>query len=200
MTTLDEARPGQSPVPARVAAVAGGICAAFGAVFLIGWLLGDGGAAFVSSRMKANTALGYALVGAAIVAQALRARERDRAPHPRSARTDAAGLASPILAAVAAAVAIATAIEYAVDVDLGLDELIARDPDVVRETDGRPGRLAPNTALAIGGLALAVLTAQVRRLGAVSQLFSCVVLAVGTLPVTAAKAEYGEMRMNDVGR
>ncbi len=87
---------------------------------------------FVS--MKANTALGFLLLGIAmLLAPPLAARSR-------------AVAAGRLAAALAALLGLATLAEYVFDLDLGIDQLLfSEDPQPVRTT--YPGRMSPVTAL-----------------------------------------------------
>lgn len=105
----------------------------FGAVMLSFWLLGGPALIeLVAWRCKANTCVGRILGGASlVVAAAQRAAVRRIWAVQVSTMT-----VLPVL----------TLLEYGAGVDLGIDELIARDWPY-RESAAHPNRMAPNAAL-----------------------------------------------------
>ncbi len=160
---------------ARVAVITGAACLALGSFFLVAWFFDESTIAFASSRMKTNTSLGLALVGGAIAARGLATmRGGDRTAHVLEH-------IALVLATLALALALATGAQHLGLRDLGIDELLAHDPDVQQETGSYPNRMAPNAALSLGALAIAVVAGRVRRLGALSHLTACLVLGVGML-------------------
>ncbi|MGH9884978.1 MAG: PAS domain S-box protein, partial [bacterium] len=91
------------------------------------------------ASMKLNTALALVLLGAALRFSIL----RDAGARSRLARG---------LAAIAVAIAAASLLEYGLGIELGIDELIRRDPTTV----DAPGRMAPATAGCLVLLGVAV--------------------------------------------
>lgn len=83
--------------------------------------------------MKANTALGFMLVGALVWLVGT-----DRQAPAR------------VVGVVLTVLGLATVVEYAVDVSLGIDELLATDPG----TTGVPGRMGLNSAIAFTGVGI----------------------------------------------
>lgn len=125
-------------VDMRAPAIAGGLVLAIAATAAVGWALGIDPLTSVVpgwATLKPNTALCFALLGAALVAT-----PRWRAP----------------LAAFPALLASLSGIEWAIDVDLGIDELLARDPASLAAGQP-PGRMAAATAIGIllGALSIA---------------------------------------------
>lgn len=112
---------------------------------LLGWLLGvpaltDFGVG--SEAVRANTAVCFILIALAV---ALAARPVSAAGVSRTA----------ILPAfVVVIVSALTGAQYLWGIDLGIDQLIVLDPST---TEGAPGRMAPNTALAFLGGSLGLL-------------------------------------------
>jgi two-component system cell cycle sensor histidine kinase/response regulator CckA len=125
----------------RLAAALGVTAALVGLAVFAGWLVGA--APFQSlipglATMKANTAVSFALLGAAVVVAVVR-------PGRPSL--------SIALAIVPLLVALATAVEYAGSIDLGIDQLLVRDPSSVLN----PGRMSLATAIALALLAVAII-------------------------------------------
>ena len=100
----------------------------------------------VGDSMKANTALCFALLALSTLLVV------DEKPTPVSRR------ASVVSAALALAIAGLSFAGYVLDVTLPIDEMIARDP-----IGTPPGRMAPNTALGLALVAIALLTIRGRR-------------------------------------
>jgi signal transduction histidine kinase len=103
------------------------------------------------SEMKANTALGFVLAGAALWLRLLAQRRRVLAWLP------------PILAAAVALLGIITLSEYVFSRDLGIDQMLFNDPGAAHTAS--PGRMAPHTAFgfALLGTALLLLGFRQRR-------------------------------------
>ena len=125
--------------PFKKAAVAAGLCAAvIGALALTGWAAGSEllkrGLADAAS-MKANTAIGFVLLGLALAALAGGTR-------PRAVRA---------LCAAVAVLAGLTFLQYPLGIDIGIDRLLFADAE-----PPYPGRMAPATALALLGLCAAL--------------------------------------------
>ena len=139
--------------------------AAIGLVVLSGWLTGSEALKSIglgTEVMKANTALG--LVAAAVCLTAL------MSPSRRARRVaTVAGLLVLLDGA-------AHLCEYALEVDLGIDQALFRDAPAVLN----PGRMAPNTAIALALFGCAALLSR-RRVGRVwpSNPLALAVLAIG---------------------
>ncbi len=119
----------------RLALGAGVFALAVALIMLMAWLLG---ASFLrsgpgSGEIKANTAVAFAALGAALIF-AVRAPTRWR----RTIR---------VLALIAIAIAALTLIEYMAGISLGIDQLLVRDP--AKPGAFHPGRPAPQTAIAL---------------------------------------------------
>jgi signal transduction histidine kinase len=117
----------------RYAWLAGAVAIVFGVAMLALWLSGDPALVkFAAWRGKTNTCLGLALCGAALWAcSSLRP----------GARRIAAALAGAI-----ALIAALTLTEYIAGVDLGIDQLIARDWPFA-ESAAHPNRMSPHAAV-----------------------------------------------------
>jgi signal transduction histidine kinase len=161
-----EARTGDIDLrrPASIAGAAVLICAAG---LLAAWVLGSPAtAAVLSPVMKANTALALGMLAASLLLQ-LRGDAR----------------AGRLLAVVGLSIGALTVFEYAAGIDLGIDQLLARDA-TNEESFLHPGRMAPNAALSLfllgGALATFARESQVwRRVAATA------VLAVGVISLFA---------------
>ncbi len=131
----------------RVRGCAAGLAvAAIGAAGLAGWVFDLSVLKSVSAdwvSMKANTAVGFVLLGMAIALLGVY-------PHSRRARA-----AARALAGVAAAIGLLTLGEYVTGDDLGIDELLFADEPTPVETTF-PGRMAFVTALGLVFLGAAV--------------------------------------------
>ena len=119
-----------------------------GSLVLVGWLLGIERRMAVPASivsMKANTAVAVGLLGASVLL--------DRAGRQRLAR---------VAAAAALAIGAAALVEHIWDLDLGIDELLARDRAPL--PGGAPGRPAIVTSIAIvcGGVAVLLLDVAIR--------------------------------------
>ncbi len=121
----------------RTRVLSAGAVAALGAfVLVVGWF---GGVDLVTrvhpdlESMKANTAVGFVLVGGALALA-----------DGRTAR------ASAVLGALGLALGAATVLEYALGLELGIDELLVDDP--ATRPGGFPGRMGLNTALCFSAL------------------------------------------------
>ncbi|MGW4569054.1 PAS domain S-box protein [Streptomyces sp. NPDC004561] len=148
------------------------LAAALGATGLCGWLFGIDALMRVpgaDEAMNANSALALLALGVSLF---LVARRR---------------VTPWTIAAVRAAAAVAvvigglTVVEYVTGTALGIDELLF-DDDTARVAAQVPGRMAPNTAVALVVGGLAALCASAPRLSAwVSQLLGLTVLTLGML-------------------
>ena len=131
-----------------------GLVAALGVAVLLGWTLdltplnSFGPELLV---MKANTAVGFLLTGAALWSL----------QEGRGARVRRAGHAC---AAVTAAIGAVTLAQYVLGLDLGIDQVLFRDAPGAALTS-HPGRMAPNTALGFLTVGLALLSLDRRTTG-----------------------------------
>ena len=127
------------------------VAVAAGALALLGWLLGaDALKAIVPGHvaMKANTAVCLIALGAALGCVRGGGRSRLRLP-------------ARVAAALVGALAVATLSQYVLGRDLGIDQLLFREPPGATGTSDA-GRMAPNTALAFTMLAVALLMLDAR--------------------------------------
>src|SRR5215468_7510601 len=151
--------------PRRYVVLAGSVAAAFGAVMLS--FSASGAPAlirFASWRCKTNTSIGLVLGGASLVAAA-------------SPRAMGRGIAA-VLASAVTVLGGLTLLEYAAWIDLGIDELIAKDWPFA-ESAAHPNRMAPNAALAFLLFGPAVLLApRARRLARVGQALALALIAL----------------------
>ena len=148
----------------QVAQACGLITTLIGATGLAGWLFDI--STFKSilphlASMKANTAAGLALAGAALI---LAAPE-----HPALWRRRA----SFICAAVVTLVGLLTLAEYLLSVNLGIDQMLFTEPPGAIMTPF-PGRMGANTAFcfAAAGGALLLLNTQSRKLGHLAEVMT----------------------------
>lgn len=143
----------------RVPTAGGGLAAAIGLVALAGWATGlDPLIRFVPgwATLKVNTALALVALGLSLLV-----------PRGRP------------LAAAAGALAVATAAQWLVGVDLGIDELFARDPES-EALGAPPGRMAAATST---GLALAAGAVLSRARPALGQALGAATVAVAGVAV-----------------
>jgi signal transduction histidine kinase len=149
----------------RYVILAGSVAVAFGAVMLSFWL--SGGPAlirFVAWRCKTNACVGLLLGGLSLVAMSSR-------------RAAVRGIGAALAGAVTLLAAL-TLLEYAAGIDLGIDELIARDWPFL-ESAAHPNRMAPNAALSFLLFGPAVLLApRSRRLAGVGQALALALIAL----------------------
>jgi PAS domain S-box-containing protein len=167
--------PGSELYPARLAEglhrvclAAGGLTLLLGFAVLVGWaydLEPMKNLVHGSSTMKPNTALGFGASGTAILALAL--------GHTRRAQ----GL-SAVAAMVPVLAGTLTLAEYAFHRDLGIDQLLFRDPVPALY----PGRMAPTTAACLVVLGASLLFAA-RGRGRVSARLVVASMLVGFLAV-----------------
>ncbi|MGW7253605.1 SpoIIE family protein phosphatase [Streptomyces sp. NPDC054834] len=159
---------------ARSAAQAASVVAAMlGAVGLSGWILGIGVLKSVlpgvDASMKPNTAVALLALGVSLFMVVRR---------PATRRTIAVARAAAVLAAL---IAVFTITEYVTGARLGIDELLF-DDDTARVATGVPGRMAPNTAMALALASLASWCASTPRLPAwTSQIPGLAVLGLGMM-------------------
>ncbi len=115
--------------------IAGGAAVAVSVLVIIGWILGLPTLISVVpglATMKANTALGFILAGSSLWFSQSQEPDRQR----RFAR---------VYSVAVIVLSVLTLAEYFADLDLGIDELLFRDPFTARSS--YPGRMAPATAL-----------------------------------------------------
>lgn len=166
---LDRPDDARDEAALRLARGAGVAALALALAFLVAWLTrAPALVGFASARMKTNTALCMATLAASLLL---------RCDAPRGERRDRAGVIAAAAGALLAGLSLA---QYLVDADLGIDELLARDP----MTDGfgrHPNRMAPSSALGFILLGLSLLLARHprRAVAGASQW-----LAAATLTVT----------------
>ena len=165
----------------RAANACGLITAAIGLLAIVGWALGLDALTRVLpglAAMKVNTALGLVALGAGL---RLRARRR----------------LSFALGASAAVVGLMTLGEYLGGVDLGIDQVLARDVITPQEATFPPGRMAPPTALCFLLFGVGLLASGVaklapnrksplsRRLGYGVELLTLTATVIGALSLIA---------------
>ncbi|MGW5606182.1 SpoIIE family protein phosphatase [Streptomyces sp. NPDC003753] len=171
-----EGLPFREPAVSGVRAVAQGaalMTAAFGVVGLSGWVFGIGVLKSVlpgvAASMKPNTAVALLALGLSVSMVARR---------PLTPRKINAARSAAVLAAVIGGL---TLLEYLTKVNAGVDQLLFRD-DTARVATGAPGRMAPNTAVALTLGSVASLCASTFRLPAwTSQIPALAVLTLGML-------------------
>jgi signal transduction histidine kinase len=154
----------------RYARIAGGCVAGFAGVLLMLWLSGDPHLVqLAASRSETNTCIGLMLGGAALLGFA---SERARARR-----------AAVILASAMAVLGGAMLLQYGAGIELGIDELVARDWPF-SERDAHPNRMSPNAALSFTMLGpILVLASSTRRLAVVGQVLALVLLALDVVAV-----------------
>jgi signal transduction histidine kinase len=157
----------------RFAPVAAGVAvAAIGALVLAGWAMEADtlkrvGHGLVS--MKANTALGFLVLGVALL---LLTHGRSA---PGGAWTETAGR---LLGAFATLMAVATLGQYATGIDLGIDQLLFRDrPHAVATVS--PGRMALNTAFAFLMTGLATVAVGRKRIHTLGEVLAVLTAFIG---------------------
>jgi PAS domain S-box-containing protein len=153
---------------ALVAAASGASVAALGGLVVAGWL--TIAVALIQvlpgfPPMQYNTALGFMICGAALLAAALDLRRP-----------------TALLGGLAAAIGLGTLCEYLFGADLGIDDLLIET--YVFTGVANPGRMAPNSAVALAliGAALLGLSSQSasRRRHLYPALLGSIVIALGT--------------------
>ncbi|HEY0476164.1 MAG TPA: ATP-binding protein [Kofleriaceae bacterium] len=149
----------------RYARLAGSFALAVGGVLLAFWLSGDPALVeFAAWRGKVNTCIAMVCSGAALLGYA-------------SQRAGARRLALGF-AIAATLLGGATLLEYAAGIDLGIDELIARDWPFA-ESAAYPNRMSPNAALSFAVLGpVLILASRTRRLALCGQLLALFVMAL----------------------
>jgi PAS domain S-box-containing protein len=168
MTSALRDQTGPQSGAALAAAVSGASVAALGGLVVAGWL--TVAVALIQvlpgfPPMQYNTALGFMICGAALLSAALDLRRP-----------------TALLGGLAAAIGLATFGEYLFRADLGIDDLLVET--YVFTGVSNPGRMAPNSALALAliGMALLVLSrpSAARRGHLYPALLGSIVIALGT--------------------
>ncbi|MCX5095986.1 SpoIIE family protein phosphatase [Streptomyces sp. NBC_00365] len=149
------------------------MAAVFGAAGLSGWILGNGVLKSVvpgvAASMKPDTAVALLVLGLSVFMVARR---------PVAPRAIAVSRAAAILAALIGGLVL---VEYMTGASLGIDEFLFKD-DTARVATGVPGRMAPDTAVALALGGAASLCASTSRLPAwTSQIPGLAVLSLGML-------------------
>ena len=153
---------------ALVAAASGASVAALGGLVVAGWL--TVAVAIIQvlpgiPPMQYNTALGFMICGAALLAATLDLRRP-----------------TGLLGSLAAMIGLATQFEYLVHTDFGIDDLLVETYILTGVSD--PGRMAPNSALALSLIGLALLGLSRRPKASVwdvwPALLGSIVVAIGT--------------------
>ncbi|MDW8805294.1 PAS domain S-box protein [Streptomyces scabiei] len=163
---------------ARATARAAALTAALlGAVSLAGWIVDVEALKSVlpgdPESVKPNTAVGVLALGLSLAMVATGPGRRRK-------------VAARALAALAALIGVLTIVEYTTGAGLGIDELLFTD-DTAEAATGTPGRMAPNTAVALALGAVASLCAGTSRVPAwCSQIPGLAVGALGMLRLYGA--------------
>jgi PAS domain S-box-containing protein len=153
---------------ALVAAASGASVAALGGLVVAGWL--TVAVALIQvlpglPPMQYNTALGFMICGAALLSAVLDLRRP-----------------TALLGGLSAAMGVATLCEYLVHADLGLDNLLGETYVLTGVMD--PGRMAPNSALALSLAGAALLGLSCRSVARSRHVYPAVlgsiVIAIGT--------------------
>jgi PAS domain S-box-containing protein len=153
---------------ALVAAASGASVAALGGLVVAGWL--TVAVALIQvlpgfPPMQYNTALGFMICGAALLAAALDLRRP-----------------TALLGSLAAVIGLATQFEYLLHTDFGIDDLLVETYVLTGVSD--PGRMAPNSTLALSLIGLALLGLSFRAKASVwnvwPALLGSIVIAIGT--------------------
>jgi PAS domain S-box-containing protein len=153
---------------ALLAAASGASVAALGGLVVAGWL--TVAVALIQvlpgfPPMQYNTALGFMICGAALLAAALDLRRP-----------------TALLGGLAAMIGLATVFEYLLHTDLGIDDFLVETYLLTGVSD--PGRMAPNSTLALSLIGLALLGLSVRPRGSgwevLPPLLGSIVIAIGT--------------------
>ncbi|HYS13723.1 MAG TPA: PAS domain-containing protein, partial [Burkholderiaceae bacterium] len=154
--------PGLSQWPLWFARVSAGLVLVTGLTVLLGWALDVAALKSVvmgGVAMRANAAFCFVLLGVALLL-----RTADKAGprlSPAGRRAELAGLAASICAGLAAAVGLLTLCEYAFGWDLGIDQLLFKQP-LDSMTVAAAGRMAPAAAFNFFILGCALLQAPKR--------------------------------------
>jgi PAS domain S-box-containing protein len=164
-------------VAALIAAASGASVAVLGGLVVAGWLTVAVTLIQVlpgMPPMQYNTALGFMICGAALLAATLDLRRP-----------------TALLGGLAAVIGLATLGETLLQSNLGIDDLLVETYIFTGVSD--PGRMAPNSALALGlsGLALLVLAwrSPSRSWHRLPALLGCIVVALGTAALVGYAAD-----------
>jgi PAS domain S-box-containing protein len=173
---------------ALVAAASGASVAALGGLVVAGWL--TVALALIQvlpgfPPMQYNTALGFMICGAALLSAVLDLRRP-----------------TALLGGLSAAMGIATLCEYLIQADLGIDNLLGETYVLTGVTN--PGRMAPNSALALTLAGAALLCLSCRSISRSRHVYPAmlgsVVIALGTAALVGYAAglpgAYGWGRLN----
>src|SRR6476469_8507429 len=141
MSTSDRTRTSPQSAPALVAAASGASVAALGGLVIAGWL--TVAVALIQvlpglPPMQYNTALGLMICGAALLAATLDLRRP-----------------TALLGGLGAAIGGATLVENLLHSNFGIDDILVETYVLTGVPD--PGRMAPNSALALALVGLALL-------------------------------------------
>ncbi len=171
--------------PAAGARLLGWLTAAAGVSVLVGWALDLPVLKSVlpgAVTMKANTALGFVLGGLSI------------ALVPRGPASRLAGRSLAVATALLGALTLA---QYVLQVDLGIDQLLFREPEGTVGTLS-PGRMAPTSAVAFLLVGVSSWLARSRRTASIAQALALLVGLLGTLSTTGYA--YGATNLFGIGR
>jgi PAS domain S-box-containing protein len=173
---------------ALVAAASGASVAALGGLVVAGWL--TVALALIQvlpglPPMQYNTALGFMICGAALLSAVLDLRRP-----------------TALLGGLSAAMGIATLCEYLIQADLGIDNLLGETYVLTGATN--PGRMAPNSALALTLAGTALLCLSCRSISRSRHVYPAmlgsIVIALGTAALVGYAAglpgAYGWGRLN----
>lgn len=155
--------------------VAGALVAAFGLIVLLGWIVGSDslkGAWALGITAKTNAAIALLCLGIALVA---RVWARPKSPLARAGQG---------LALLAAAIGGATLSEHLFGWNLGIDELLFREPVGAAVTTS-PNRMGPpaSTCFVLFGIALILLDVRTKRVGAPFQALGIAGSILAFIPV-----------------
>jgi PAS domain S-box-containing protein len=168
MTLSLRTQPSPQSGAALVAAVSGASVAALGGLVVAGWL--TLAVALIQvlpgfPPMQYNTALGFMICGAALLSAALELRRP-----------------TALLGSLAAAMAFATLGEYLFHLNLGIDDLLVET--YVLTGVSNPGRMAPNSAVALALIGTALVGLSWRSASRARHLYpallGAIVIAIGT--------------------
>jgi PAS domain S-box-containing protein len=159
---------GPGGAAALIAAASGASVAALGGLVVAGWL--TVAVALIQvlpgfPPMQYNTALGFMICGAALLAAALDLRRP-----------------TALLGGLAAMIGLATLFEYFLHTDFGIDDFLVETYLLTGVAD--PGRMAPNSTLALSLIGVALLGLSLRTRGraweVLPALLGSIVIAIGT--------------------
>jgi PAS domain S-box-containing protein len=162
---------------ALIAAASGASVAALGGLVVAGWL--SVAVALIQvlpgfPPMQYNTALGFMICGAALLAAALDLRRP-----------------TALLGGLAAAIGLATLCEHLFHADLGIDDLLVETYLITGASN--PGRMAPNSAVALALTGAALLGLSCRTASRLRHLYPAllgsIVIALGTAALVGYAAD-----------